>query len=72
MDNLSGRIRAHALEGLVLVFAVASVVEVAVEDSLDHKPAIALIALAWSVPFAFRSRYPFTVPVIVAPCSRPS
>jgi signal transduction histidine kinase len=66
MDKLSGRIRAHALEGLVLAFAVASVVEVLVEDSIDHRTAVAVIALAWSVPFAFRNRHPFAVPVIVA------
>ncbi len=66
MDNLSGRIRAHALEGLVLAFAVVSVVEVLVEDSIDHRPAVAVLALAWSVPFVFRNRHPFAVPVIVA------
>ena len=50
----------------MLAFAVASVIEVLVEDSIDHRPAVAVIALGWSVPFVFRNRHPFAVPVTVA------
>ncbi len=50
----------------MLAFAIASVVEVLVEDSIDQRPAVAVLALAWSVPFVFRNRHPFAVPVTVA------
>jgi signal transduction histidine kinase len=59
------RIRARALEALVLTFAVASVVEASLAHRIDQRPAVALIALGWSLPFALQRRAPLWAPAVV-------
>src|SRR5262245_59532696 len=65
MDELAGRIRGHAYEALVVAFAIASVVEVLVTDSIRHRPAVAVTALGWSLPFLLRRSHRFLVPLVI-------
>jgi len=57
------RLRARALEALVLTFALASVVEAALAHGIERRPLVALLALAWSLPFLARGRFPFWAPI---------
>jgi signal transduction histidine kinase len=66
MDLFTGRLRSRSLEALVFAFATASIIEVFVTNGIKHRPAVAVIALAWSVPFLFRRRHPFAVPLFVS------
>ena len=59
------RIRARTLDAVVLTFAVASVVEASLADGVDRRPLVALLALAWSLPFGLRRPFPFWAPVAV-------
>lgn len=65
MHTIAGRLRGRSLEVLVSAFVVASVVEVLVADSMKHRAAVAVIAVAWSLPFVVRRRHPFLVPIVV-------
>ena len=65
MHALAGRLRGRSLEALVFSFVVASVVEVSVSKSIQHRPAVAVIAVGWSLPFIVRRRHPFAVPLVV-------
>jgi signal transduction histidine kinase len=65
MHTVVGRLRGRSLEVLVSAFVVASVVEVLAADSMRHRAAVAVIAVAWSLPFVVRRRYPFLVPMVV-------
>jgi signal transduction histidine kinase len=66
MDLIAGRLRGRSLETLIFAFATASVVEVFVTSGIANRPAVAVIAVAWSVPFLLRRRHPFAVPLFVA------
>jgi signal transduction histidine kinase len=59
------RIRAHAVDALVCVFAVASIVEVFLVHGVNHRPVLAVVAPFWSLPFLFRNRHPPVAPVVV-------
>jgi signal transduction histidine kinase len=65
MDIFTGRLRARALEALVLAFAVASVVEVAVSNSVRHRGLDTALALAWSLPFLGSRHHRLVVPLVV-------
>jgi signal transduction histidine kinase len=66
MDAVFDRIRARALEALVLTFALASVVEALLAHRVGHRPLVAVIALGWSLPFALQRRFPLWAPVAVS------
>ncbi len=57
------RLRARALEALVLTFALASVVEATLAHGIERRPLVALLALCWSLPFLARGRFPFWAPI---------
>jgi signal transduction histidine kinase len=59
------RIRARALEALVLTFALASLVEAALAHGIERRPVVAVLALGWSLPFLARGRYPFWAAIAV-------
>jgi signal transduction histidine kinase len=59
------RIRARALEALVLTFALASLVEAGLAHGIERRAVVAVLALAWSLPFLARGRHPFWAPVAV-------
>jgi signal transduction histidine kinase len=59
------RIRARALEALVLTFAVASLVEAALAHGIERRPLVVVLALGWSLPFLARPRHSFWAPVAV-------
>jgi signal transduction histidine kinase len=59
------RIRARALEALVLTFALASLVEASLAHGIERRPVVALLALAWSLPFLARGRHAFWAPIAV-------
>jgi signal transduction histidine kinase len=59
------RLRAHAVDALVGVFAAASVIEVFVVHGIAHRPLVALLALFWSLPFLLRNRNPLLPPLVV-------
>ena len=57
------RIRARALEALVLTFALASLVEASLAHGIERRAVVAVLALAWSLPFLARGRHPFWAPI---------
>ena len=57
------RIRARALEALVLTFALASLVEASLAHGIENRAVVAVLALAWSLPFLARGRHPFWAPI---------
>jgi signal transduction histidine kinase len=59
------RIRARALEALVLTFALASLVEASLAHGIERRAVVALLALAWSLPFLARGRHAFWAPIAV-------
>jgi signal transduction histidine kinase len=59
------RIRARALEALVLTFALASLVEAGLAHGIERRAVVALLALGWSLPFLARGRHPFWAPIAV-------
>jgi signal transduction histidine kinase len=59
------RIRARALEALVLTFALASLVEAGLAHGIERRAVVALLALAWSLPFLARGRHAFWAPIVV-------
>jgi len=59
------RIRAHALDALVCVFAVGSIVEVYVVHGIKDRPLLTVLALFWSLPFLLRNWNPLLPPVVV-------
>jgi len=59
------RIRARALEALVLTFALASLVEAGLAHGVERRAVVALLALGWSLPFLARGRHPFWAPIAV-------
>jgi len=66
MQAVFDQIRARAVEALVLTFAVASVVEVFLAEDLSNRGLFALLALGWTIPFAFLRRFPLWAPTLVA------
>jgi signal transduction histidine kinase len=66
MEAVFDRIRARAIEALVLTFALSSVVEVFLARHISHRPLFALIALGWTLPFALLRRFPLWAPTVVA------
>jgi signal transduction histidine kinase len=66
MQAVFDRIRARAIEALVLTFALASVVEVLLARHVSNRPVFALVALGWTLPFAVLRRYPLWAPAAVA------
>jgi signal transduction histidine kinase len=60
------RIKAHAVDALVPVFAIASIVEVFVVHGITHRPIVVVLALFWSLPFIVRHRNPVLPPFVVA------
>jgi signal transduction histidine kinase len=60
------RLKAHAVDALVGVFAVASVIEVFVVHGVTHRALVAVLALFWSLPFLLRHRNPLLPPLVVA------
>ena len=65
MQAAYDRIRPRALELIVVVFAVAAIVESAVAARIPDRPLVAVIALGWTLPFALRRRFPFWAPLAV-------
>jgi signal transduction histidine kinase len=65
MHLLPERLRARALEALVAAFAVASLVETAVNHHVKDRPLVAVISLGWSLPWLARRRWPFGAPLVV-------
>jgi signal transduction histidine kinase len=65
MQAVLDRLTQRAYLGLVLTFAVASVVEAAVSRHAEHRVAAAVLALGWSLPFLARRRYPLWAPLAV-------
>jgi signal transduction histidine kinase len=59
------RIRARALEALVLTFALASLVEAGLAHGIERRAIVAVLALGWSLPFLARGRHPFWAPIAV-------
>jgi signal transduction histidine kinase len=59
------RIRARALEALVLTFALASLVEAGLAHGIERRAVVAVLALGWSLPFLARGRHPFWAPIAV-------
>ena len=59
------RLRAHAVDALVCVFALASVIEAFVVHGVTHRALLALLALVWSLPFLLRHRSPLLPPLVV-------
>src|SRR5262249_13144985 len=49
----------------VLAFATGSLVEALVADHVHPRPLVAAFALAWSLPFLGRSRFPLGAPLVV-------
>jgi len=66
MQAVFDRIRARAVEALVLTFALASVVEVFLARNVSNRALIAVIALGWTLPFALLRRFPLWAPTVVA------
>ncbi|MGZ4332948.1 MAG: sensor histidine kinase [Gaiellaceae bacterium] len=66
MQQLLGRWRPRALEVLVVVFAIASIVEVYVVGGVRHSTAAAILALFWTLPYLARRRSQVTPPFIAA------
>ena len=64
MQAVLDRIRAHAYEALVLTFSVASVVEALAAQQVHDRALVVVLALGWSLPFAFRPRWPFWAPIV--------
>jgi signal transduction histidine kinase len=64
MDAVLDRIRRRAFEALVLTFAVASVVEALAAQHVQTRLVVAFLALGWTLPFAFRGRYPLWAPLV--------
>jgi signal transduction histidine kinase len=60
------RIRAHAFEAFVAVFAVASAVEPYVVHDVRHRTAEALISLFWTLPYLARRRNAVAPPFVAA------
>src|SRR5439155_7369934 len=44
----------------------ASIIEAFVVHGIPHRPLVAVVALGWTVPFAFRARWPLGAPLAVA------
>jgi signal transduction histidine kinase len=65
MNRIPERLRARAHDALVLVFAVAAIVETLVMHDMRHRPFVALISLGWSLPWLARRRWPFGVPLAI-------
>ena len=65
MQAVLDRIRARALEALVLTFALASLVEASLAHGIERRAVVALLALAWSLPFLARGRHAFWAPITV-------
>jgi signal transduction histidine kinase len=59
------RIRASALEALVLTFALASLVEAGLAHGIERRAVVMVLALGWSLPFLARGRHPFWAPIAV-------
>jgi signal transduction histidine kinase len=66
MNRIPERLRARALDALVLAFALAAVVETFVLHDMRHRPLVALISFGWSLPWLARRRWPFGVPLVVS------
>jgi signal transduction histidine kinase len=56
-------LRRHATDAWLAAALVASLVEIAVSDLPQSKPAIALLAVAWSTPLFLRRRLPLVAPL---------
>ena len=65
MDNVPDWLRARTLDALVVAFAVASAVETFVVHHMRHRSLVAVISLAWSLPWLARRRWPLGVPLAV-------
>ena len=65
MNRIPERLKARALDALVLAFTVAAVVETFVMRDMQHRVAVAAISLGWSLPWLARRRWPFGVPLVV-------
>ena len=64
MQAILDQSRRRAFEALVLTFAVASVVEALAAPQVHNRLLVALLALGWTLPFAFRGRYPLWAPIV--------
>jgi signal transduction histidine kinase len=65
MNLIPERLRARALEALVVAFAGAGLVEVALVHHLQNRPFVALLSLGWSLPWLVRRRWPLSAPFVV-------
>jgi signal transduction histidine kinase len=66
VQGILTRIRPHAVEALVVVFAVVSMVEPFIIDGVAHPVADAACAAFWSFPYLYRRRNPVIPPFVAA------
>jgi signal transduction histidine kinase len=64
VQEILERIRQRAFEAVVLTFAVASVVEALAAQHVQDRAIVALLALGWTLPFAWRTRQPLWAPLV--------
>jgi signal transduction histidine kinase len=65
MTLIPERLRARALEALVVAFAVAAVVETALVHHLQNRVLVGVISFGWSLPWLVRRRWPLGAPLVV-------
>jgi signal transduction histidine kinase len=58
------QLRTRAYPAGVLVFAAGSVIEALLAGHVHPRPLVVALALAWSLPFLVRGRFPFGVPLV--------
>jgi signal transduction histidine kinase len=66
VQHFVGRWRPRAVEALIVVLAVASIVEVFVVDGVRHPAAVVLLSPFWSLPYLWRGRNPVVPPFVAA------
>ena len=65
MNRIPERLRARALDVLVLAFAVAAIVETFLIHDMRHRPLVAVISFGWSLPWLARRRWAFGSALVV-------
>jgi signal transduction histidine kinase len=66
VHELTTRIRANAVETLVLVFAAGSVVEALVTNGVHDRAAVVVLGLCWSLPWLAWRRAPLAPPLVAS------
>ena len=66
VQHFVGRWRPRAVDALIVVLAVASIVEVFIVDGVHHPLGVILLSPFWSLPYLWRDRNPAAPPFIAA------